>query len=662
MSDHLRKHPNINFWFLYGSSMAAGARWLWPSPGDYIGQYVLAGVLVVSAAVGFSNALAGLRLDYFRRVRIAAANTPSGAHGSGRFAALAELLRAHFLNPAGTLLLGLHKVGAPVFLPPGLMLAVQSPPGGGKTSSLVIGAIFHALMTGQSVIVTDVKPEMVYLWADRLRRMGFRIFVNNPGKVGGLPHDGDMNPFRILVEIMADPARHGEAFVQAETFAQVLIRDVEGDKNGGYFKQIDRMHFQAAALALAVFEPQQCTPSGVQRVLADPRAFKNLMFEAARSDVLSGDLSALARSLIAKAKDNPEHADGGLTGAANALAAFKPSSFLGRVGLDDVIHPADLRRTDLPPAIIFDVMPADHAEVFAKAHALQMTARLAGLKRHREGRKVLLLCDEATNFPVPTIVSDIELMRSFGITVALFFQSYSSLERVYGKDQAASIRASSVEVYFGVGDLATAEEISRRAGEMTIKTRSHGFGEDGASSVNISEVGRRVLPPEDILALDKSAMIVLAPGMRPILLSRAPWFEVEPYKSLADGVNPHERHPRSPVTRLALRYGKDAQEIGAPVVPGLRALLKAAFKAEARAQRRKFVPLVTPRALFWVPVVAFAAFTLATRGEPHVLFGYQAASGLGGGNRCLYFGADGLRVLETPGTCPFVRLLHPDTE
>lgn len=656
------EYPNVNFWCLYATVMAAFTLWMWPKPSAYFAQYVLAGAGAISTAAGLSNAVTSLRLDYFRRKRRAAANTPSGAHGSGRFASLHELIMAGFLDPAGTLLLGQHGSGAGVFLPRGLMLMVQSLPGGGKTSSLVIGAIFHALMTGQSVIVTDVKPEMVHLWADRLRRMGFRVFVNNPGGVAGLPHDGDMNPFRVLVDIMADPARHAEAFIQAETFAQVLIKDVEGDKNGGYFKQIDRMYFVFAALWLAAFDPAGCTPSGIYRALGDPSAFRDMLRSALSSDILLGDLAAMARALIAKAKDNPEHADGGLSGAANALAAFKPSSFLGQVGAQDVIHPSELRRTDLPSAVIFDVMPVGHAEVFAKAHALQMTARLAALKRHREGRKVLLLADEATNFPVPSIVSEIELMRSFGITVALFFQSGSSLERVYGKDQAASIRSSSVEAYFSVSDLQAAEEISRRAGEMSIKTQSYGFGEDGASSLNVSEVGRRVLPPDDILALPKSSMIVLAPSLRPILLSRTPWFEVEPYKSLADGDNPHESHPRSAIARLNLRYGKDASALGPPVILGQRQRLKQAIKSEARAHRKRPVPFITLRSLLWVPVVAMGALTFAARGEPHVLFGYEALGSLGGGQRCTYFGVDGLRVIETPGKCPVLRLIRPVSE
>jgi type IV secretion system protein VirD4 len=658
---HDRLHPQPNKWFLVACAFYAMARWLWPEPGAYFGQHVLAWVLAVAAAAGLSNALSSLRLDYFRRKRRAESETPSGAHGQGRFATVFELLSAGFLDPAGRMLLGQHASGAPVFLPAGLMAACQAITGGGKTSSLAIGAIFHALMTGLSVVVTDLKPEMVHLWADRLRRLGFRVLVNNPAQIDGLPHDGDMNPFRILIDIMADLARHTEAFLRAESFAQVLIKDAESDKNGGYFKQIDRSYFVFAVLALAAFYPEFCTPAGVQKMLADPRAFKNLLAEAANSDILQGDLAALARSLMAKAKDNPEHADGGLTGAANALSVFKPSTVLGRVGMDDVISVADLRDADKPPAVIFDIMPADQAEVFARAHALQMTARLAGLKRHREGRGVVLLCDEATNFPVPTIVSDIELMRSFKVTVALFYQSYSSLERVYGKDQAASIRASSAEIYMGVGDLATAEEISRRVGEMTIKSRSYGFGEDGASSLNIGEVGRRVLPPEEILSLDKSAMIVLAPNSRPILLKRTPWFEVEPYKSLA-GENPHERHPRSPITRFTLRYGKDASALGAPVVPGLEGLLKRAKQAEAKAARRKIVPLVGLSSLRWVPVVAAAAIVVATRGEPHVLFGYQAFAGLGGGYTCTYFGADGLRAVETPGKCPAFRLIRPDTE
>ncbi len=178
--DNKRPHPNV--WMCYGAAAAGLSYTIWPEPGSYFASFITAGVLALAGFGAISRGLNHLRLDYRRRLSIAQSQMSSGVHGRGRFASVSERLAAGLHDPGGKMLLGLSD-NIPFFLPDGLSLACQAPPGAGKSSALVSNAILHAAFCDKSVVVTDCKPELVYQWAEPLRKMGFRVIINNPGGV-----------------------------------------------------------------------------------------------------------------------------------------------------------------------------------------------------------------------------------------------------------------------------------------------------------------------------------------------------------------------------------------------------------------------------------------------------------------------------------------------
>ena len=88
------------------------------------------------------------------------------------------------------------------------------------------------------------------------------------------------------------------------------------------------------------------------------------------------------------------------------------------------------------------------------------------------------------------------------------------------------------QVFFGVNDLPTAEYVSNRLGESTIVVSSGGTSTgtshqmsskgDGSTtrstnaSDNWAQLGRKLLKPEEVLALDKRTAITFTPGVPPI--------------------------------------------------------------------------------------------------------------------------------------------------
>lgn len=628
-----------------------------PEAGDYaFGDWVLAGFAGIASATCAMQAISGARNDFQFRRAVNAARVPSGVHGQARFATWTEREAAKLHDPSGLMMLGLAD-GVPVFSPKQSHVAIQAMTGAGKTTALIAGAAFHALHTGRSVVISDPKPEVVFLHARTFQARGFRVVINNPA---GLDlsdlQDTNSNPFHGLIEAVHIAKLNRDAFPLAESFARALIPESKNDKNR-FFTELDRAILIAVLITLAVFEPENCYPSQAWRSLTDPRRFKELLHLAMASEVLDGDLAAIASGLHAKSKDNPEHLESGRTGAANALSVFKTSSSLGQVGISHDFDPKDFRDPDKPPVALFDVIPADRIDVFAKANELNQIARLGALKRHCEGREVVFLMDEASVLKVPQVVSDIEILRSFGVRLVLAFQSWSGLKAAYGEDNANRLRSNCTEVFFSVSDLATAEDISKRVGDTTVKTSGHTFGE-GKPSTNIGETGRKLLPPEEILSLPKNTALALIPGLRPVLFEKLPWYEVEPFKSLA-GENPHERHPVSKVTRLRLDYGRGADDIRPPRITSQKNHASRSNARVGQSHQTTRVPLITAKKLRWVPVIAACAFLVTAFGTPHIIFPVNLGADARGLKRCAYVGLEGFKNVARED-CPVLVLLHAD--
>jgi len=627
----------------------------WPGPDSTFLDRLLPDFLMFVTVIGILRAFAGLRMDYIIRKIEAKAKNPSGKHGKATFARLDERLNAGLHDPAGLAFLGQCE-GLPTFLSTGNLL-IEAMQGSGKTSRIIVPTIFHLALTGRGVLVADSKPELVHMLAPTLWERGIRVKINNPSYRDGLPHD-DSNPFRILVDVVADEMQAREAVTIAETLARTLVPDANDGKNK-FFTQIDQAVLTTVLLALAVLRPDRCYPAQVWKHLADPELFEDLLFDARDSEALEGDLATQARALLKKDQTNPEHLESGRTGAANALSAFKPSSTLGRYGADHSFNIEDARDPSQAPLVVFDVMPADQLEVFAKAYELTNTSRLLSLRRHAKGREVVIVADEFTALPIRPIATDVEFIRSFGIRLIAAYQSGASLKRVYGEARTESLKANSAQLYFSVNDLKTAREISERIGDRTIKTESYGFGEQVRPSRNVSEAGRRLVPPEELLAMGRSEAILSVPGMRPVKLNTVPWYEIAPLKDQL-GSNPHELHPKSPVTRLRMEYGKDVSELRPPHIPGPQDAIARLRKTCRKRRTSDRVPLVRGSKLLWVPLCAGLLAVLLTVGTPHVLLTYRQVRGADA--FCGYVGIGGMQIVRARRGCQAVEWLPAHAE
>ena len=135
----------------------------------------------------------------------------------------------------------------------------------------------------------------------------------------------------------------------------------------------------------------------------------------------------------------------------------------------------------------------------------------------------------------------VDKYRGYGVRLQFYFQSVSQLRKCFPDGQDQTLLSNVSQVFFGTNDLPSAEYVSNRLGEETIVVRSGGTSTgtsrqssnkgDGSYSCssnvsdNWAQHGRKLLKPEEILALPDRSVITFTPGVPPIWTTRIRYFE-----------------------------------------------------------------------------------------------------------------------------------------
>ena len=123
------------------------------------------------------------------------------------------------------------------------------------------------------------------------------------------------------------------------------------------------------------------------------------------------------------------------------------------------------------------------------------------------------------------IVEDaVTLMRGMGIRLWFFFQSLHQLQECFGEKAKTILDNIDTQQYFAVNDFENAEALSKRIGEATIAVTSYGenasrtrqrggTGQESGSdssgwSTNVSDTGRRVFRPEELMVLPEDVALI----------------------------------------------------------------------------------------------------------------------------------------------------------
>lgn len=178
--------------------------------------------------------------------------------------------------------------------------------------------------------------------------------------------------------------------------------------------------------------------------------------------------------------------------------------------------------------------------------------------------------DEASSLgQMDALYAAVQYGRSFGIRSTFLFQALSQVERVFPESQRDDFLASAALIFAGTNDLKTAKEVSEILGQSTIANRSvqTGFNWGGSAatgiadptrneswgrseSVTVSDLGRALLRPEEVLTLPRDRAIALLPGVKPVLFRKVPDY-APPSRGLAGRV----RRAAAALIRIAVAAG-----------------------------------------------------------------------------------------------------------
>jgi len=197
--------------------------------------------------------------------------------------------------------------------------------------------------------------------------------------------------------------------------------------------------------------------------------------------------------------------------------------------------PADLLKGKMD---IFIVLPPQHLRAQAGLMRMLVGAALRAVVKGglQETRKVHFVLDEFASLGHLDAIDDaIDKYRGYGIRLQLYLQSMGQLKKCCPDGQDQTLLSNCTQIVFGVNDNATAEYVSARLGEFTAIVDSggtssgsssswsmggqpqHGGGNSDNSSRSWTQQARKLLKPEEIMALPPDIAITFTSNVPPVL-------------------------------------------------------------------------------------------------------------------------------------------------
>lgn len=540
---------NIHAGGLTALLCAAGA-WALLSAADPVARAVGYG-LIPMAALSLLGAGRALWQDVANRRRLSAFQEEGSGQHKGRWASEAEMAAAGMFDGIGRPL-GLSFSGRGIFEPHRLRPVhskVIATSGAGKTIGAVVTAIMHQARSPErpSMVVFDIKGELAGQCAGALRRAGIEVAViDDTGLLRYRPATR-LNPFGLIVRAARNGSEALPTLVRLAAFT--LEPEPEGDARNKYFRDGPRDLLRFIIEYLARLCPEDCTPSATGHVLGSDDLLDAALEEAAEQDSALGQL---ARRLMEKRAQNPQHYADFRTTALQRLEVYEEGGLLWEAGSDPTLSHEEIRQRQI---VVFLVAGLQHLRDTRPHFILHLAAFLHTAKA--PGRRVEFIIDEFSNAPVAGLVEDLTIIRQFGSRVMMVAQAESEIERQFSDKAARTIDAlTAIKQVMGVCTWSEAKRVSDALGRTHHVVSSYSLDprSDGLSS-SLSDQGRPLLSPEEVLALPRDEQIIFCDGMKPIRARKLYQNEIAPICDMLDP-NPFEaaKLPSQPIIHIS--YGE----------------------------------------------------------------------------------------------------------
>lgn len=595
----------------------------------------LGAVAAITGAYGVATEVAALFARVSRTYR---ALRPKESAASAKWLTAREARKAGLGSTEG-LFLGILE-GQPLFIANAVHGLTCAPARKGKTTSFVLPALAHDF--GASCICADMKGDLAVQTGDhRAETLGQDVIYVNPAHQFGKPNM-PYNPMQIILDDLAYSPQ--DAIADARSMATQIHAEAPGGDRDPFWPNGTRKKIVFTVIAqCALRDEHDAHLPRVYEVLGDDQLFADLIDDAMASDVLGGELAAMARNIKSVWEENPKHFESFREGALQSLAPFGPSGRLAPSMQSCAFRFSDLKKQKTTLYLICDYSRMD---VFAPWLGLFIWAALKELVRENNDTPVYFLLDEFTNYRLNGLPNALTALGSYGVRCWMLVQELDEIARVYGREALSTILSQTdVKQVFGVASDQTAQLVSRMLGQEEQKAESFGLGNDilGIPSLNLGRRSKPLLTPDQVRRLPDDEQIVFIKNLRPARLLKVGAHEIAPYQRQ---LTPNPLHGNK------------------PFLGQVKMRIKNGIARATRAGRRKIDrpkrPLVRPllaSVVHLVPgapvlLIAGAVLTVATFGWPHLRIEYTQNF-----SWCSY---TGLPVVSQPfvfrgrGYCPLV--------
>ena len=407
--------------------------------------------------------------------------------------------------------------------------AVFAPTGVGKGVSCVLP---HLLTCPDSCVCVDFKGENYRLTAHARRRMGHRVVVLDPFKLV-TPEPDTFNPLE-FIDRASDTALD-----DCRDLAEALVVRTGQEKDPHWVDAGEIWIAAMTATVVAFAAGGDRSLQSVRALLTDPdkmQAAVKIMCES--EDVWQGMLARLGHQL-------GHFKDKELSSTLTTTNRFM--RFLDTIAVAD-----STRRSSFDPAdlltgrlTVYLVLPPDHMRAQAALLRLWIGSMLRAVVKGglQEQTRVHFVLDEAASLGHMEALDDaVDKFRGYGVRLQLYYQSLGQLKTCWPDGRDQTLLSNVTQVFFGVNDPQTAEYVSTRLGEETIVVASGGTGastshqscqQSGGVSAshststndNWQQLGRKLLKPEEVAALDPRIAITFTPGTPPLWTRLVRYYE-----------------------------------------------------------------------------------------------------------------------------------------
>lgn len=397
-------------------------------------------------------------------------------------------------------------------------------PGAGKSLRVILPSLAVIAESGQNLVVTDPKGELLDSTAGLLHYHGYDVYTLNLRFPDQSVRWNPLDP----VSRALKAGRWSDATRAANDLAMLLAaQGAPGGDNGQFWTQSARAI--GAALALLVADQ---APAESQHVAS---MYHVLTQYAPKLDAIMQDLPtthAARQAWGPLLTGSAETRQNQMNVVAVSLSLFADPNIAWLTSGRDF----DPARLTQPRTAVFIVVPDDTTAYYplAALFVTQMLQALAQEASQKPGGKldvpVHFVLDEFGNLPkIPDFQQALAVARGRGIRITLTLQALAQLDERYGQKTAEIMRNTcNTWVYLSANDPDTARVVSDKVGQTTIETTSRGKNWQTGSqqwSENTNTTGRALVTPDEVLRWRPDHTLVLQMGQLPAKLPARFWHD-----------------------------------------------------------------------------------------------------------------------------------------